>query len=261
MLRRARAWASAEISRLLQTEVAGARADLETSLHTRTAELAGAIEHSAREREQTIAASLDRVAGALDAIAAQLAAEARDHRAGLAAIEFVAREMALALIRPAATPSATPAAAVIGGTIEPRSLDLTIDSVAPADEGPRDGIGIQATAGAVGGAHHDGASDPITLHAGCIVEVRSRFQNRWVDGFEIVEVIERDGAERYRLARHADHMELPVLFDASDLRRFDTVDEIVIQPHDGVITIDTGGTGAPGDAHLSSEPGAPGSLR
>ena len=79
-----------------------------------------------------------------------------------------------------------------------------------------------------------------TLGPGCIVEVRSRFQNRWVDGFEVVEIVEHDGIERYRLARHADHVQLPVLFDACDLRPLDVVDEIVIETEVSAVPGDPG---------------------
>jgi predicted transcriptional regulator len=232
VFRRARAWASTEISRLLHAEVVEARAEIETSVQARVDDLATGLDRDARAREQSLSESLDRVATALDAIAEQLAADARDHRASLAAVEFVAREMALAFIRPAGPGVAT----VLGGTIEPHTVDLTFDALAHAEVQPRDGMGPQAIAAPTGESRE---SDDIELRPGCIVEVRSRFQNRWVDGFEVVEIVERDGIEHYRLARHADHVQLPVLFDACDLRPLDVVGEIVIDAvaEDGVSAV------------------------
>ncbi|HEY1737264.1 MAG TPA: hypothetical protein VGI86_01060 [Acidimicrobiia bacterium] len=238
MFRRARAWASAEISRLLHAEVVDARAEMEHSMHARVNDLATGLDRDARAREQSLSESLDRVATALDAIAEQLAADARDHRASLAALEFVAREMALALIRPDGPVAAT----VLGGTIEPHTLDLTLDVPAHPEVQPRDGMGPQAIAAPArrhDAEDHDGEHN-VELRPGCVVEVRSRFQNRWVDGFEVVEMVERDGVERYRLARHADHVQLPVLFDACDLRLLDVVDEIVIESEVSAVLDDPG---------------------
>lgn len=209
MLRRARAWASAEITRLLHAEVLDARAELETVVHSRVTELADGIDRDTREREQALSSSLDRVADALDAVAAQLAEQAHDHRASVAALELLVREVALAFVPPIASRAST----VIGGTIDPETIDVS------AIEPPTVDVVADRTEDA-----------PVELAVGVVVEVRSRFQNRWVDGFEVVEVVVQGGVERYRLARHADHVQLPALFDAADLRPFDVVDEIVIEP-------------------------------
>jgi len=215
-------------------------------MQSRVNELGDDMSRVARDQELTIAASLDRVANALDTIAAQLATQARDHREALAAVEFVVREMALVYIRPIAS-SASTASNVFGGTIEPNPIDL-------------DPLAIEALASAH--TPKGGPTELQELHVGCIVEVRSRFQNRWVDGFEIVEIVQRDEGERYRLARHADHVDLPALFEACDLRPLDVVGEIVIESlTDGIDdgnTIDARDPAAPA---FSSLPGDPGSRR
>ncbi len=235
MLRRARAWASAEISRLLHTEIDGARTDLEASMHARVAQLADGIDHEARERERTLTESFDRVAASLDAIAVQLAEQARDHRASLAAIECLAREMTLALVAPAAAVTTatvmrrTTTATVVGGTIDPQQIDPYAMDTRAIGTATFDPTVVDATADATAANAADTGAEPLELDVGCIVEVRSRFQNRWVDGFEIVEILDDDGVTRYRLARRADHVHLPVLFDASDLRPLDVVGEIVIE--------------------------------
>jgi hypothetical protein len=56
------------------------------------------------------------------------------------------------------------------------------------------------------------------VRPGTHVEVRARFEQRWSRGFEVSEIVEAEGAERFRLRRRSDGSELPVLFGADDLR-------------------------------------------
>lgn len=56
------------------------------------------------------------------------------------------------------------------------------------------------------------------------VEVRCRFGDRWVDGFEICEVSETDGTLRYRLRRCSDGYVLPTLFVERDVRPIEPLD-------------------------------------
>jgi len=56
------------------------------------------------------------------------------------------------------------------------------------------------------------------VRPGTHVEVRSRFEDRWSRGFEVSEVVESGSFQRFRLRRRSDGSELPVLFDADDLR-------------------------------------------
>jgi hypothetical protein len=56
------------------------------------------------------------------------------------------------------------------------------------------------------------------VRPGTHVEVRSRFEARWSRGFEVSEIVHNEGAERFRLRRRSDGSELPVLFEADDLR-------------------------------------------
>ena len=56
------------------------------------------------------------------------------------------------------------------------------------------------------------------LVAGTRVEVRSRFQQAWILGFEILEVVGDVHNRCYRLSRLSDHMALPVLFGHDDIR-------------------------------------------
>lgn len=58
------------------------------------------------------------------------------------------------------------------------------------------------------------------------VEVRGRFGDRWVDGFEICEVMTTPDGPRYRLRRHRDGVVLPELFDATSIRHVETFDQL-----------------------------------
>jgi hypothetical protein len=48
-------------------------------------------------------------------------------------------------------------------------------------------------------------------------EVRCRFGDRWVDGFEVLEVHSREGRARYRVRRRSDGSVVRKLFEAGDL--------------------------------------------
>ena len=50
------------------------------------------------------------------------------------------------------------------------------------------------------------------------VEVLSRFDGRWVGGFQVAESTEIGGEQRYRLLRLSDGVVLPELFATPDLR-------------------------------------------
>jgi hypothetical protein len=65
------------------------------------------------------------------------------------------------------------------------------------------------------------------------VEVRCRFGDRWVDGFEIFEVLHNDVGVRYRLRRRVDGVVLPELFAAAAIRHVETFEELTpSSPHD-----------------------------
>ena len=58
------------------------------------------------------------------------------------------------------------------------------------------------------------ADIPRSLSPGTEVEVRTRYQNRWVTGFEIDAVYE----DRYLLRRRSDNTVLPAAFGGDQLR-------------------------------------------
>jgi hypothetical protein len=56
------------------------------------------------------------------------------------------------------------------------------------------------------------------VNIGVRVEVRSRFDQRWARGFEVAEVVQEKGEDRYRLRRRSDGSVLPALFIDDDVR-------------------------------------------
>ncbi|HEX6312784.1 MAG TPA: hypothetical protein VF152_14305 [Acidimicrobiia bacterium] len=56
------------------------------------------------------------------------------------------------------------------------------------------------------------------MNPGARVEVRSRFDQRWARGFELVEVVHDEGEARYRIRRRSDGSVLPALFIDDDIR-------------------------------------------
>jgi hypothetical protein len=128
-------------------------------------------------------------------------------------------------------PVAPARSSVIGGTVDPEQAptapvipasagnDATmvrqeIDLEAEEHASPRSPIPTSAPL-APGTAIH-----PAAVRDG--VEVRCRFGDRWVTGFEVCEVIRFDDEIRYRLRRRSDGSVLPTLFDEQDLRFFTT---------------------------------------
>ncbi len=96
---------------------------------------------------------------------------------------------------------------VIGGSM-PAGPEPVIDLVAP--EAPWEPAPVTA---------------PRTSARDAAVEVRGRIGDRWVDGFEICEVITTPAGPRYRLRRRLDGVVLPELFEASSIRHVDPVEQ------------------------------------
>ncbi|MDQ1511795.1 MAG: hypothetical protein QOG50_3639 [Actinomycetota bacterium] len=70
------------------------------------------------------------------------------------------------------------------------------------------------------------SSDASVTTTEIAVEVRGRFGDRWVGGFEICEVMTTPDGPRYRLRRHRDGVVLPELFDATSIRHIETFDQL-----------------------------------
>ena len=106
----------------------------------------------------------------------------------LDAIEFLLREMVIGSV-----PVTGSRSIVLGGVVEPGSRDREEDDIAILPEG-------------------------YPLVVDTAVEVRSRFHDRWISGFNIAEAVDTPGRCRYRLTRRSDGIPLPILFDACDVR-------------------------------------------
>jgi hypothetical protein len=173
----------------LHAEVDGAIAAATTQLERADEAMRERESFAIAQHEQALTKALERVADALDGIGTHLQLERRDRASQSATVEFLLRELVVAFSNP--VPDVP---TVIGGTIEPWRL--------------RNGPNLDARSPA-------GISD---LATGVAVEVRSRFQRRWVGGFEVAGIESHEGRAQYRLVRRLDHEELPVLFDAEDVR-------------------------------------------
>jgi hypothetical protein len=148
------------------------------------------VEARTAAHDLELVSALHRVADAFESIAGSLESDRRDRANQLEAIEFLMREMVLGFAQPTATRSV-----VLGGTI---------DATARAPD-PRDAVDI------------DLSDPPIAVDT--IVEVRSRFHDQWVHGFAVAEYIPGPRRRGYRLRRTTDTDQLPLLFDAADVRR------------------------------------------
>jgi hypothetical protein len=135
--------------------------------------------------------ALDRIADSIERVSAQLDSYHLERAEHLDAIEFLLREMVISSV-----PVSGSRSIVLGGVVEP--TDGTDD----------DDIAI--------------LPDGFPLAVDTAVEVRSRFHDRWIAGFNIAEAVDTPGRCRYRLTRKSDGIPLPILFDACDVRAVST---------------------------------------
>ena len=196
---------------LLRGELDGVRSELTTSITTSFEELRhdivverDVVEARVADHDLELVNALHRMADAFESIAESLEADRRDRRAQLDAVEFLLRELVIGF-----APATAVRPVVLGGSIEP---------------------GAGADANGCGGIDID-LSDPIPVDAP--VEVRSRFHDHWVHGFAVGEYIGGPSRRGYRLRRMADADQLPLLFDAADVRRAIVVtDQPAVVPAD-----------------------------
>jgi hypothetical protein len=184
-----------EITTALETSVATSVAELQRDL---TAERESA-EARAADHELDLVNALHRIADAFESVAASLEADRRERRDQLDAVEFLLREMVLGFTQPTAIP-----AGVLGGSITPGSAGGSEGRVVDIDL----------------------SDSPIAV--GDLVEVRSRFHDQWVHGFAVSEYISAPSRRGYRLRRITDTDQLPLLFDAADVRRSVPAPEIAV---------------------------------
>jgi hypothetical protein len=131
--------------------------------------------------------SLNRIADSVERVSAQLDSYHLERAEHLDAIEFLLREMVISSV-----PVSGSRSIVLGGVVEPDTGSEDDDIAVFPDGYP--------------------------LVVDTAVEVRSRFHDRWISGFNIAEAVETPGRCRYRLTRRSDGIPLPILFDACDVR-------------------------------------------
>lgn len=171
-----------------------AREELLWTLHAKIA----AIHADVIRRDEQFIAVLDRLAETNERVRARLEAEQIDGRALLDATTRLTDAMVAATTRQRAAPQGQ---RVLGGSVLPGSATIEQLTNPLSPRGPSYGE----------------------------CEVRFRFGGRWIDGFEVEDVIEDNGRVRYRLRRRWDGCVLPELFEAEDVRCF--------SPHEPVIDL------------------------
>ena len=136
---------------------------------------------------------------------------------------------ATAAANAAATAAATTTATAANGSRHDRELrERVIGGSMPAGPEPvidlrqPDPPAVASSTAVPVEAAEVSASVPIKI----AVEVKGRFGDRWVDGFEICEVMTTPEGPRYRLRRHRDGVVLPELFDATSIRHVETFEEL-----------------------------------
>jgi hypothetical protein len=187
---------------LLRGELEGVRAELTTSWTSSFDELRrdvvaerADVDARVAEHDSELVNALHRVAEAFEGIATSLDTDRRDRRDQLDAVEFLLRELVIGFAQPTALRPV-----VLGGTIAPGALDPDANRSEPA-----------------GAIDIDLSDAPIPVDT--FVEVRSRFHDHWVHGFAVAKYIPGPTRRGYRLRRLTDTEQLPLLFDAADVRR------------------------------------------
>ena len=231
-----------ELLELVRTELSTIRAEIQATLGETAAVLSTRvrteIEHRMGE-PHALAAGLQSVRNAIGARDAELAqvlkrvidtCDTLSQRVELDRSERIALTEAVSRLSDAVSAASTETyvlpgsgngtATVVGGTI-----DATADGDLSLPRGttevrPSVDIDLAATEAATDPPKQARARRPARPDG---VEVRCRFGDRWVSGFEVCEVLRLDDTTtRYRLRRRSDGSVIPTLFDEKDLRFFTT---------------------------------------
>ena len=172
-------------------------------------------------RDSELVHALERVGTTYESLAERVHLDRIDQTALTDAISRLAT--ALAHAGSFALPSSNGPTTVIGGTVEPTPTPTPTEAIFTradlVDAEPDREIDLEAIAAAPEPVVRPRAGRPVRPDG---VEVRCRFGDRWVTGFEVCEVIRVDDTSRYRLRRRSDGSVIPTLFDEKDLRFFST---------------------------------------
>src|SRR4051812_46731675 len=140
-------------------------------------------------RADVLDEALERIATIGRELIDRVDADRFERRALTVAVERLARSVSQPL---AASAQAARTSAVIGGSFFGMDDTAALLPDVPADAS-------SSNAGLIA-LHDDVLAVPLDQH----VEVRCRFGDRWVDGFEVCERVAEDDRVRYRLRRRAD---------------------------------------------------------
>jgi hypothetical protein len=169
--------------------------------HVALVDTFSALRSDLAKRDAQLGATLDRLGAVCATLAERIEADREERRELVQTIST----LATALI----ARSDAPAPQIVGGSVFGEERDDIDDDGTPgatldlfAVE-----VGEQAAARTVAANGAPRAGEP----------VRCRFGDRWVEGFEVVEVHSREGRARYRVRRRADGSVVRKLFEASDL--------------------------------------------
>ena len=156
-------------------------------------------------REAELVRTWERVAQICEGTVESIGAERLDRQVFLGALrELVAVAAASRGVEPA-EPSPHEER-VLGGTVLAPTRHLDLVSLGETDD-----LGDNAEVQVV---ETVGSSDTP-------VEVRGRFDDGWVGGFQVCGVVDLNGVVQYQLRRSSDGTVLPELFDAADIRSVD----------------------------------------
>jgi len=248
LMGRRRRKVEAELIELVRSELAAIRAEVQTSLADSAAVLTTRVRTEVEQRmgePSALAAGIQNVRETIagrDSELVQMLKQVTDTCESLAErvqldrvertalVDAVARLTTVLTVAGTFSFTAAPAPGrhtVIGGTVDPEPASPA--STPPAIEtGPLDEIDLEAEARE---PERPAPAEPVVPTAPPRagrpvrpdgVEVRCRFGDRWVTGFEVCEVIRLDDVTRYRLRRRSDGSVIPTLFDEKDLRFFST---------------------------------------
>jgi hypothetical protein len=213
----------------VQSTLADAVATLSTRVRTEVEQRVGEpsalvagiqdVRETIAARESEVVQMLRKVAETCDALAERVQLD----RIERSVLSDAVNRLAAALSVVGAVPLPSLRATVVGGSVDP-DLAAPVPDAEPIVE-PIAEIDLEAEAAQDAQRLSPHAETMLTVpptrelpRDG--VEVRCRFGDRWVTGFEVCEVIRFDDVTRYRLRRRSDGSVLPTLFEDKDLRFF-----------------------------------------
>jgi hypothetical protein len=160
------------------------------------------------ERDVHLTTTLDRLGAVCTTLSERIEADREERRELVQTISALAGAL---IARGEAAPAQVLGGSIFGTDATERTIDLDDD----ADRSPGATLDLFAVEVGADDKANGAAADDGAPVAGD--EVRCRFGDRWVEGFEVLEVHSRQGRARYRVRRRADGSIVRKLFEANDL--------------------------------------------